>query len=199
VDRLNYLRNLETRKQEVEKSITEQGKFTEEIALALEKAETLTEVEDIYRPFKKKKETRATKAIAKGLLPLAETIFEQDKNGAPLEELAKDYNVVLNYNNSEEAAKKIANLDAELKKAQTAAKSFGSGVTTGLQAVSSLAMGINSLSSAWDTINNPDLSTFEKITSVLMSMGFAIPGLISGFKGLGTAFLDIRASLGGSY
>ena len=59
VDRLNYLRNLETRKQEVEKSITEQGKFTEEIALALEKAETLTEVEDIYRPFKKKKETRA--------------------------------------------------------------------------------------------------------------------------------------------
>lgn len=100
---------------------------------------------------------------------------------------------------AEEAAKKIANLDAELKKAQTAAKSFGSGVTTGLQAVSSLAMGINSLSSAWDTINNPDLSTFEKITSVLMSMGFAIPGLISGFKGLGTAFLDIRASLGGSY
>ncbi|MBR3804909.1 MAG: RNA-binding transcriptional accessory protein [Clostridia bacterium] len=91
VDRLNYLRNLETRKQEVEKSITEQGKFTEEIALALEKAETLTEVEDIYRPFKKKKETRATKAIAKGLLPLAETIFEQDKNGLPLEELAKDY------------------------------------------------------------------------------------------------------------
>lgn len=91
VDRLNYLRNLETRKQEVEKSITEQGKFTGEIALALEKAETLTEVEDIYRPFKKKKETRATKAIAKGLLPLAETIFEQDKNGLPLEELAKGY------------------------------------------------------------------------------------------------------------
>ncbi len=91
LDRLNYLRNLETRKQEVEKSITEQGKFTEEIKLALENAETLTEVEDIYRPYKKKKETRATKAIAKGLLPLAETIYAQDKNGLPLEELAKGY------------------------------------------------------------------------------------------------------------
>ncbi len=91
VDRLNYLRNLETRKGEVEKSITEQGKFTEEIKLALENAETLTEVEDIYRPYKKKKETRATKAIAKGLLPLAEVIFSQDACDKTLEELASDY------------------------------------------------------------------------------------------------------------
>lgn len=90
LDRLTYLRNLEKRKQEVEKSITEQGKFTEEIKIQLEQAETLTEVEDIYRPFKKKKETRATKAIAKGLLPLAETIFAQEVTTS-LEELAKDY------------------------------------------------------------------------------------------------------------
>ena len=91
LDRLNYLRNLETRKGEVEKSITEQGKFTEEIALSLANAETLTEVEDIYRPYKKKKETRATKAIAKGLLSLAETIYAQEKGGKPLEELAVSY------------------------------------------------------------------------------------------------------------
>ena len=91
VDRLNYLRNLETRKGEVEKSIMEQGKFTEEIKLALENAETLTEVEDIYRPYKKKKETRATKAIAKGLLPLAEVIFSQDNCGKSLEDLAGEY------------------------------------------------------------------------------------------------------------
>ena len=65
LDRLTYLRNLEKRKQEIEKSITEQGKWTEEIALALENAETLTEAEDVYRPFKQKKKTRATVAAAK--------------------------------------------------------------------------------------------------------------------------------------
>jgi uncharacterized protein len=91
LDRLNYLRNLEKRKQEIEKSITEQGKMTDEIALALENAETMTEAEDIYRPFKQKKKTRATIAIAKGLSPLADVILEQNPNGAPLEELAKEY------------------------------------------------------------------------------------------------------------
>lgn len=91
LDRLNYLRNLEKRKQEIEKAIKEQGKMTEEIALALENAETMTEAEDIYRPFKQKKKTRATIAIAKGLSPLADIIFEQNPNGAPLEEIAKEY------------------------------------------------------------------------------------------------------------
>ena len=77
-DRLTYLRNLEKRKEEVANSITEQGKMTEEIRLALDKAATLTEVEDIYRPYKQKRKTRASVAIAKGLQPLAEEILKQN-------------------------------------------------------------------------------------------------------------------------
>ena len=65
-DRLTYLRNLEKRKGEVTNSIEEQGKMTEEIRLSLEKAVTLTEVEDIYLPYKQKRKTRASVAIAKG-------------------------------------------------------------------------------------------------------------------------------------
>ena len=79
-DRLTYLRNLEKRKEEVSSAINEQGKMTEEIAKALEKATTLTEVEDIYRPYKQKRKTRASMAIAKGLQPLADKILEQDKS-----------------------------------------------------------------------------------------------------------------------
>ena len=78
-DRLTYLRSLEKRKEEVTNSITEQGKMTEEISIALSKAVTLTEVEDIYRPYKQKRKTRASVAIAKGLQPLAEKILAQDK------------------------------------------------------------------------------------------------------------------------
>ena len=77
-DRLTYLRNLEKRKDEVRSSITEQGKMTEEISAALLAATTLTEVEDVYRPFKQKRKTRASVAIAKGLQPLADAIFAQD-------------------------------------------------------------------------------------------------------------------------
>ena len=65
-ERLNYLRNLEKRKEEVTNSINEQGKLTEEITKDLENAITLAEVEDIYRPYKQKKKTRATVAKAKG-------------------------------------------------------------------------------------------------------------------------------------
>ena len=79
-DRLTYLRNLEKRKEEVASSITEQGKMTDEIAAALSAAATLTEVEDIYRPYKQKKKTRASVAIEKGLQPLADFILAQDKN-----------------------------------------------------------------------------------------------------------------------
>ena len=79
-DRLTYLRNLETRKGEVTKSIEEQGKMTEEIAKAIEEAITLSEVEDIYRPYKQKKKTRATVAKAKGLEPLSEIIYLQEEN-----------------------------------------------------------------------------------------------------------------------
>ncbi|MCL2611253.1 MAG: RNA-binding transcriptional accessory protein [Defluviitaleaceae bacterium] len=77
-DRLTYLRNLEDRKAVVLKSIEEQGKLTDEIAASLQKAVTLTEVEDIYRPFKPKRRTRATIAIEKGLEPLAEVIWLQE-------------------------------------------------------------------------------------------------------------------------
>ena len=89
-ERLKYLRNLEERKQEVIKSIDSQGKLTDEIVEALENAKTLSEVEDIYRPYKQKKKTRATVAKAKGLDPLAQIIFEQqDKRN--IEEIAKEF------------------------------------------------------------------------------------------------------------
>ncbi len=90
-DRLEYLRNLEKRKEEVKKSIQEQGKFTPEIEADLQNAITLTEVEDIYRPYKQKKKTRATVAISKGLLPLAEAFFEQNEKGEDATLLAKNF------------------------------------------------------------------------------------------------------------
>ncbi len=89
-DRLNYLRNLEQRKEEVIKSIEEQGKLTDEILQAVAIAKTLAEVEDIYRPYKQKKKTRATVAKAKGLEPLAKIIIEQ-KETKKIEEIAKEY------------------------------------------------------------------------------------------------------------
>ncbi len=76
-DRLKYLRNLDKRKEEIAASITEQGKMTDEIMIALAGAETLTEAEDIYRPFKQKRKTRASVATEKGLKPLADFILEQ--------------------------------------------------------------------------------------------------------------------------
>ncbi len=76
-DRLNYLRNLQKRKEEIAASITEQGKMTDEILSAIEQAATMTEAEDIYLPFKKKKKTRAGAAIEKGLQPLADSILAQ--------------------------------------------------------------------------------------------------------------------------
>ena len=75
-DRLAYLRNLEKRKEEVINSIDEQGKLTDEILKAVALSKTLAEVEDIYRPYKQKKKTRATVAKAKGLEPLANIIIE---------------------------------------------------------------------------------------------------------------------------
>ncbi len=78
-DRLQYLRNLEKRKEEVAAAISEQGKMTEEIQGALETAATLTEVEDVYRPYKQKKKTRASVAVERGLQPLADLILAQDK------------------------------------------------------------------------------------------------------------------------
>ncbi len=76
-DRYEYLKNLEKRKEEVAKAITEQKKMTDEIQSAIDAAQTMTEVEDIYRPFKQKKKTRASVAIEKGLQPLADFILAQ--------------------------------------------------------------------------------------------------------------------------
>ena len=89
-ERLNYLRNLEKRKEEVTNSINEQGKLTEEITQDLENAITLAEVEDIYRPYKQKKKTRATVAKAKGLEPLAEIILKQEEK-RDITKIAEEY------------------------------------------------------------------------------------------------------------
>jgi uncharacterized protein len=87
--RLTYLRNLQERRDEVKNSIENQGKLTEELAAAIDAASTLAEVEDLYRPYKQKRRTRASIAREKGLEPLAAAIFAQD--GADPAELAKDY------------------------------------------------------------------------------------------------------------
>lgn len=90
-EKLEYLRNLDKRKEEVYNLIDAQEKMTDEIKEALDKATILSEVEDIYRPFKPKRKTRASVAKAKGLEPLAEYILKQeDTNASPIE-LAKEY------------------------------------------------------------------------------------------------------------
>ena len=89
-DRLNYLRNLEKRKEDVINSIEEQGKLTDELLVQIGTAKTLAEVEDLYRPYKQKKRTRATIAKEKGLEPLAKIIIEQ-KETKPIEEIAKEF------------------------------------------------------------------------------------------------------------
>ncbi len=100
-DRLNYLRNLENRKEEVKNSIEEQGKLTDDIIQALQNAKILAEVEDIYRPYKQKKRTRATVAKEKGLEPLAEIIANQEES-CDIEEITKDF---INIENGVETAK----------------------------------------------------------------------------------------------
>ena len=77
-NRLSYLRNLQQRRDEVKKSIENQGKLTEELSLAIDNASTMTEVEDLYRPYKQKRRTRGSVAREKGLEPLAAAIFAQD-------------------------------------------------------------------------------------------------------------------------
>ena len=87
--RLTYLRNLEQRRDEVKKSIENQGKLTQELTDAIDAAQTMTEVEDLYRPYKQKRRTRGSIAREKGLAPLAEAIFAQ--NGQDPQVLAQDY------------------------------------------------------------------------------------------------------------
>ena len=87
--RLTYLRNLQARRDEVKKSIENQGKLTEELSAAIDAAGTMTEVEDLYRPYKQKRRTRGSMAREKGLAPLAEAIFAQDGQDPAV--LAQDY------------------------------------------------------------------------------------------------------------
>ena len=87
--RLTYLRNLQQRRDEVKKSIENQGKLTQELSEAIDAAATMTEVEDLYRPYKQKRRTRGSIAREKGLDPLAQAIFAQD--GQDIQKLAKDF------------------------------------------------------------------------------------------------------------
>lgn len=87
--RLTYLRNLEQRRDEVKKSIENQGKLTPELVTAIDAAQAMTEVEDLYRPYRQKRRTRGSIAREKGLAPLAEAIFAQDGQDPAV--LAKDY------------------------------------------------------------------------------------------------------------
>ena len=90
-DRLRYLRNLAKRREEVLAAIDGQGKLTEELTAAIENAATLAEVEDLYRPYKQKRRTRATAAREKGLAPLAERLLAQRADCPDPAEAAADY------------------------------------------------------------------------------------------------------------
>ncbi len=113
-DRLEYLRNFEKRKEEIIKLITEQEKMTPEIMASLDKALTMTELEDIYRPFRPKRQTRATVAEAKGLKPLAEILFGQ-KDKRDILEVAKEYiNEEKGVKTAEEAVAGASDIIAEM-------------------------------------------------------------------------------------
>ena len=90
-ERLQYLRGLEERRETVKKSIDEQGKLTDELVAAIDNAKTLAEVEDLYRPYKQKRRTRATIAREKGLEPLAALLFAQERGCPRPEDAARDF------------------------------------------------------------------------------------------------------------
>ena len=113
-DRLTYLRNLEKRKDEVRSSITEQEKMTDEIETAIDNAKTLVEVEDIYRPFKPKRRTRAGIAREKGLEPLADFIMAQENNAFPEEKAAEFINEEKNVPDKETALQGAMDIIAEI-------------------------------------------------------------------------------------
>ena len=90
-ERLRYLRNLDERRETVKKAIDEQGKLTEELAAAIDSAKTLAEVEDLYRPYKQKRRTRATMAKEKGLEPLAQLLLAQERDCPRPEDAAREH------------------------------------------------------------------------------------------------------------
>ena len=113
-DRLTYLRNMDETREKILKSIEEQGALTEELVKAISEAKTLTELDDIYRPYKKKKKTRAGVAKEKGLEPLAEIIYAQEDIGKTPEEIAKDFvNAELGVADTDEALQGAMDIIAE--------------------------------------------------------------------------------------
>ncbi len=113
-DRLAYLRNMDETREKILKSIEEQGALTEELSRAVAEAKTLTELDDIYRPFKKKKKTRASVAKEKGLEPLAEIIYSTEKSDKTAEEIAADYiNEELSVATAEDALQGAMDIIAE--------------------------------------------------------------------------------------
>ncbi len=123
-ERLQYLRGLQERRETVKSAIEEQGKLTEELAAAIDSAQTLAEVEDLYRPYKQKRRTRATMAKEKGLEPLAELLFAQGPDCPdPLEEAAKYVDLEKGVETAEDALQGASDIiaeqisdDAELRK-----------------------------------------------------------------------------------
>ena len=114
-ERLKYLRNLEERKEEVIRLIDEQGKLTEDLRQEIEKAEVLQRVEDLYKPYRQKKATRASKAKEKGLEPLAMIIFAQLKTDGTPEKSAEPFiNAEKEVNTPEEALKGACDIIAEM-------------------------------------------------------------------------------------
>ena len=113
-DRLTYLRNFEERLETVRAAILEQEKMTDEIEALLNNAKTLSELEDIYRPFKPKRKTRASIAREKGLQPLADEILKQEKNSPKPLKLAEEYvNEEKGVNSAEEALQGAMDIIAE--------------------------------------------------------------------------------------
>lgn len=112
-ERLTYLRNMQERKEDVKRIIDEQGKLTPELAAAIDACQKLTEIEDLYRPYRPKRKTRATVAKAKGLSPLADALYAQDIDFIP-ESAAEDYvNPELGVANTEEALQGAMDILAE--------------------------------------------------------------------------------------
>ncbi len=112
-ERLTYLRNLEKRKEEISASITEQEKMTDELAAAIDKASTLSALDDIYRPYRPKRRTRASIAAEKGLSPLAQLLNQADNNCNPLQEAEKFINAEKEVLSAEDALQGAMDIIAE--------------------------------------------------------------------------------------
>ena len=113
-DRLTYLRGFDTRREEIRTLLTEQGNLTDEISASLDKATILSELEDIYRPFRPKRKTRASVAKEKGLEPLADEILESQNNCISPKDLAEKYiDAEKGVNSAEEAVSGALDIIAE--------------------------------------------------------------------------------------